>query len=146
VQQDKHDIWAVGNAYKPYVGCWSRVVAKAFVGWLGLEGGRWLDVGCGTGALSQTILAVAQLSQLFTAAGLHAVEVQAIDVPTVFRDFDDYWSPFLGGQGPAPGYAMSLPVEERNQLREAIRAGLPVRSDGSIALVARAWAVRGRRE
>ena len=34
--------------------------------------------------------------------------VRAIDVPTVFRDFDDYWTPFLGGQGPAPGYCRSL--------------------------------------
>src|SRR5262249_40380142 len=48
------------------------------------------------------------LTELFARAGLHDVEVRAIDVPTVFRDFDDYWSPFLGGQGPAPGYAMSL--------------------------------------
>jgi ABC-type transport system substrate-binding protein len=36
------------------------------------------------------------------------VEVWAIDVPAIFRDFDDYWSPFLGRQGPAPGYVMSL--------------------------------------
>jgi hypothetical protein len=27
----------------------------------------------------------------------HAVEVRAIDVPTAFKDFDDYWTPFLGG-------------------------------------------------
>ena len=55
------------------------------------------------------------------------VEVRAIDVPTVFRDFDDYWSPFLGGQAPAPGYAMSLSEERRATLRERIRAGLPTR-------------------
>ena len=57
-------------------------------------------------------------------------------------------SPFLGGQGPAPGYAQSLSDERRAALRERIRAGLPAPAlDGSIPLVARAWAVRGvRRE
>ncbi len=83
------------------------------------------------------------LAALFRAAGLGAVAVRAIDVPTAFRDFDDYWAPFLGGQGPAPGYAMALTEELRAALRERIRAGLPVRSDGSIHLIARAWAVRG---
>ena len=42
----------------------------------------------------------------------------------VFADFDDYWSPFLGGQGPAPGYAMSLGNERRAALRERLRAQL----------------------
>ena len=46
-------------------------------------------------------------------------------MPTVFRDFDDYWSPFLGGQGPAPGYCVSLPEERRAALRERLRATLP---------------------
>ena len=83
------------------------------------------------------------LSQLFESTGLQHVEVRPIEVPTVFRDFDDYWSPFLGGQGPAPSYAMSLSDERRAALRERIRAGLPFSPDGSIPLVARAWAVRG---
>ncbi|MEP7359226.1 MAG: SAM-dependent methyltransferase, partial [Anaerolineales bacterium] len=60
-------------------------------------------------------------------------------------DFDDYWQPFLGGQGPAPAYAMSLSEERRAALRERLRATLPTEVDGSIPLVARAWAVRGRR-
>jgi hypothetical protein len=63
----------------------------------------------------------------------------------VFRDFDDYWTPFLGGQAPAPKYAMSLDEEQRSALREKLRADLPTRPDGSIPLTARAWAVRGRR-
>src|SRR5262249_7989486 len=53
------------------------------------------------------------LGELFRAAGLQRVETRAIDVPTIFRDVDDYWTPFLGGQGPAPGYAMSLSEEGR---------------------------------
>lgn len=83
------------------------------------------------------------LEALFQEAGLRNVEVRAIDVPTIFRDFDDYWLPFLGGQGPAPGYAMSLSNEQRTALEERLRTVLPVRSNGAIALVARAWAVRG---
>jgi hypothetical protein len=67
-------------------------------------------------------------------------------VPTVFRDFEDYWRPFLSGEGPAPGFAMSLPEERRAELRERIRARLPIADDGSISLVARAWAVRGTKK
>src|SRR6187402_2884709 len=53
------DVWASGDAYEPYVGRWSRAVARHFLAWLGVPpGGRWLDVGCGTGALSETIVAV----------------------------------------------------------------------------------------
>lgn len=71
------------------------------------------------------------------------MDVRGIEVPTVFKNFDDYWSPFLGGQGPAPSYAMSLSEEHRDALGEKIRAGLPFATDGSIPLVARAWAVKG---
>lgn len=84
------------------------------------------------------------LHELFVRAGLGAVETRAIDVVTRFEDFEDYWQPFLGGQGPAPGYAMSLDEKRRAALRERIRGRLPVERDGSIALTARAWAARGR--
>jgi SAM-dependent methyltransferase len=257
------DVWAIGDPYERYVGRWSRLVAREFLSWLGIPAGReWLDVGCGTGALSQTILqnasparvtgvdpsdgflasARAQITDpraefrqgdaqalpatdgifnatvsglvlnfipdqakavgemwrvtrpggtvaayvwdyagemqlmrhfwdaavalnpkareldegirfpvcqpeplvaLFSAAGLRDVSVKAVDVPTVFKDFEDYWSPFLGGQGPAPGYCMSLSEADRVALRDRIRAGLPGAHDGSIPLIARAWAVRG---
>jgi SAM-dependent methyltransferase len=85
------------------------------------------------------------LGALFEAAGLGSVETRALDVPTVFRDFDDYWTPFLGGQAPAPAYCMSLDEEARSALRERLRASLPTEADGTISLVARAWAVRGRK-
>src|SRR3712207_2627665 len=65
------------------------------------------------------------LMDLFRTTGLAKVEVRAIDVPTVFRDFDDYWSPFLGGQAPAPGYAMSLSGERRGAVRRPVAPGLP---------------------
>jgi SAM-dependent methyltransferase len=88
--------------------------------------------------------APAALGELFTAAGLAAVATRPIEVPTRFRDFEDYWSPFLGGQGPAPAYAASLSEDRRAALREALRASLPAAPDGTIPLAARAWAVRGR--
>ena len=259
------DTWADGAAYEPYVGRWSRLVAREFLALLAVPPRRaWLDVGCGTGALTATILSTASprsvlgvdasagyvaharehvldpraqfavadardlrldagrfdaavsglvlnfvpepalgvkeqarvvrrggtiaayvwdyaghmqlmrlfwdaavaldprardldegrrfplcqpepLAQLWRDAGLHDVETHAIDVPTHFRDFEDYWSPFLGGQAPAPGYAMSLSPKDRTALRERIRSSLPFEADGSIRLIARAWAVRGTR-
>jgi SAM-dependent methyltransferase len=83
------------------------------------------------------------LRDLFALAGLRDVRDRAIDVPARFGGFDDFWQPFLGGQGPAPGYAVSLDEERRAALRERIRSRLPVSADGSITLTARAWAVRG---
>ena len=253
------DTWERGDAYDRYVGRWSTRVAQVFLDWLGLPPAlRWLDVGCGTGALTSEILdrcapssvvgvepseaflaeakerlgvraelhraladaiplpdasvdvtvsglvlnfvpdaraAVAEakrvtraggaiaayvwdyaghmqlmryfwdaaveldpaapdegprfpisdpgrLEELFAGAGLTGPHARSIDVPTTFTDFDDYWQPFLGGQGPAPTYAMSLDEPARNRLRDRIREQLPIRGDGSIPLVARAWAVR----
>ncbi len=257
------DVWSVGDSYEPFIGRWSSVVAHDFVEWLDQPpGSRWLDVGCGTGALSETVVqrsaparllgvdpsvpfvkyaarrvvdAVAsfevadarslpaddgafdvavsglvlnfvpdkrqgvmemarvvadgglvaayvwdyagemwllrhfwdaavelapqaselhegrrfassrpeQLEALFTDAGLGAVESRAIEVTTEFADFDDYWTPFLGGQGPAPTYVQSLDGEQQARLREALRERLLVSGDGAIRLTARAWAVRG---
>src|SRR5512146_26760 len=52
-----HDTWSSGDSYERYVGRWSRLLAKEFIRWLAVpENCQWLDVGCGTGALSQTIL------------------------------------------------------------------------------------------
>jgi len=70
---------------------------------------------------------------------------RALDAPTVFRDFDDFWSPFLGGQGPAPGYCLSLDEAGRTRLREEVRRRWPVGPDGEIRLIARALAARGTR-
>jgi SAM-dependent methyltransferase len=258
------DTWEQGDPYERYVGRWSRQVAPQFLGWLGVPAGRrWVDVGCGTGALAAAILdrcspaAVAAvepspgfraaaernlagravvragsaaeipladgsvdavvsglvlnfvpdvaaalremarvaadggtlaayvwdyagkmqlmrflwdaaveldgsaaaldegrrfplcraeaLEQAFSAVGLQAIRTIAIDVPTRFASFDDYWQPFLGGQGPAPAYVMSLGEAARARLRERIRGRLPIARGGAIALVARAWAIRGTR-
>jgi SAM-dependent methyltransferase len=257
------DSWASGDSYEPFIGRWSRSVAAEFVDWVGVPAGaRWLDVGCGTGALSQAVIdraapasvsavepspefaayaeghvtggdfsvsvgdaehvgladasvdavvsglvlnfvpdpgralvemrrvakprgvvaayvwdypgqmqllrhfwdAAVELDQaatalhegnrfrfctpealdvLFTGCGLDEVRTTFIDVPTVFCNFDDYWRPFLGGQGPAPTYLASLDAAGQKALREEVGGRLPVEADGSISLVARAWAVRG---
>ena len=255
------DTWERGSPYEQYVGRWSRQVAAQFLSWLNIPGGRrWLDVGCGTGALcaaivdrcspssvigvepSEGFLKTAQenlagraalhqgtataiplgdasvdvvvsglvlnfvpdqraalremarvtgeggtiaayvwdyagkmelmrhfwdvaaeldpdtakldegvrfplcrpeaLENLFASAGLEETEVRAIDIPTLFANFDDYWQPFLGGQGPAPAYAMSLDETARARLRDRIRERLPAGADGSISMIARAWAAR----
>lgn len=89
------------------------------------------------------ICAPGPLRRLLEEAGLSAVEVRAVDVPTRFRDFDDLWSPFLGGQGPAPAYLGSLGPRAQADVRERLRTSLPGATGGSIDLRARAWAVRG---
>ena len=51
------DWFADGEAYEYYVGRWSRRVGHVFLDWLSLPAGlRWVDLGCGTGALTETIL------------------------------------------------------------------------------------------
>jgi SAM-dependent methyltransferase len=82
------------------------------------------------------------LSNLFRSSGAHGFNVRAIDVPTLFESFNDFWEPFLASQGPAPGYVRGLPGAQRDQLRTALHDRLPIADDGSIALTARAWAVR----
>lgn len=106
---------------------------------------RQVDPGAGPldEAVRFPICAPAPLATAFARARLSGIVTRAIDVAARFRSFDDYWAPFLGGQGPAPAYAMSLGQERRAALREKLRATLPTERDGSIPLRARAWAVRG---
>ncbi len=261
-EASRHDVWAVGSSYDAYVGRWSRLVANEFLVWIDVPATScWLDVGCGTGALSRAILetaspkevcgvdpssgfidyarnltgdvrarfevgdaqalpygdaaldavvsglvmnfvpeprlAVAEMKrvarpggtvalyvwdyagemqilrhfwdaaaaldraareldegqrfeicspeaiqELFSGEGLKDVSVRAIDAHAHFADFDEYWTPFLGGQGPAPGYVASLDAEGQTVLEERLRAQIPAARDGSIDLIARAWAIR----
>lgn len=255
------DSWERGDPYEQYVGRWSRLVAHLFLSWLRIPAGkRWLDVGCGTGALCAAIIdrcspssvigidpsdgflktasqnlagravlyrgnaagiplhdasvdvvvsglvlnfvpdqsaAVIEMArvttdggtigayvwdyagkmelmrffwdaaveldpgaaaldegarfplccqgalmELFSGCNLNAVEVAPVDIVTKFASFEDYWRPFLGGQGPAPAYAMSLGETKRERLRDSIHERLPVKADGTISLIARAWAIR----
>ena len=262
-QTSHHDAWQAGDSYDLYMGRWSRQIAPRFIEWLdAADGSDWLEVGCGTGALSAAILArcnpkslisidpsedfvtraranvpdgraefyvgdaqslaaatasrdvivsalvlnfvpdkekaltemkrVARagatvgfyvwdypgggveflhvfwksamaldpnaldltedrrflfctpdgLADLAKRAGLGSVDCTAIEMPTVFKDFEDYWHPFTLGAGPAPGYCMSLDPQPRQRLKEKLHDSLPRREDGSIPLKTRAWAVK----
>ena len=56
-------VWGNTEAYEAYIGRWSRPLARAFVTWLAPPPRlSWLDVGCGTGALTQAILDAADPS------------------------------------------------------------------------------------
>jgi len=85
-----------------------------------------------------------QLESHAIKSGLKQVESTPIEVTTVFQNFDDYWTPFLGNVGPAPGYSMSLSQQKRQKLENKLRETLPVEDNGSITLIAKAWAVKGK--
>jgi SAM-dependent methyltransferase len=82
------------------------------------------------------------LAGLWTAAGLHDVATGAIVARAAYDDFEDLWTPFTTGVGPAGAYCASLPEAEREELRATyhLRLGSP---DGAFELSARAWMVRG---
>ena len=101
----RHDAWQAGDRYELYMGRWSRQVAPRFLDWLGAGEGRdWLDVGCGTGALSSAVVARCKPRSLiaidpsegFVATARAAVQdpradfrvgdAQAIDLPAASRD------------------------------------------------------------
>jgi SAM-dependent methyltransferase len=86
-----------------------------------------------------------RLIHLWQRAGLLEVAATSLQIGTVFRNFDDFWSPFLAGTGPAPSYVASLDAGSQNQLSERLKQRLPVARDGSISLTARAFGVRGTR-
>jgi SAM-dependent methyltransferase len=83
------------------------------------------------------------LRACFLGVGLQLIDLLPMDVEMVFKDFDDYWQPFLGGQGPAPAYATSLSDDQRTELAERIRSRLTPEEDGAIKMISRAWAVKG---
>lgn len=82
------------------------------------------------------------LGALWKSGGLRDVREQALEIALRFASFQDYWDPFLLGQGPAGEYVKGLDPAKRQRLRAAVRDRLP-RSSGNFALKARAWAVRG---
>lgn len=83
------------------------------------------------------------LTALFEDRGFADVRCEPLEIPTAFVSFRDYWQPFLGGTGPAPSYVASLSDDRRASLAQRLEETLPRRPDGTIALSARAWAVRG---
>jgi SAM-dependent methyltransferase len=83
------------------------------------------------------------LQALFAKAGLDKVVVQTLETTAVFRDFTDYWQPFLGRNGPAPSYVAALTPDQKIALAEQLRQLLPIQPDGTIPLKMWAWAIRG---
>src|SRR6478735_2640852 len=85
-----------------------------------------------------------ELDTLWRAGGLERVEEQPIEIEMPFVSFDDYWLPFLGGQGPAGGHVAGLADSARSALQGRLRTRLSGdRRDRAFTLRARAWAVRG---
>ena len=83
------------------------------------------------------------MQELWTGAGLEAVEARAITVQRTFASFDDYWATIRGGPSLAPKLA-SMSAADLAQLRERMRARLPADAAGRITYSARAHAVKGR--
>ena len=89
-------------------------------------------------------LALAEgLLHLFGSAGFEGIESTSIDIRMDYANFDDYWKPLCGGQGPVGTYLVGLSEELRGQVETAVarayRSGAP---DGPRSLTAAAWAVR----
>jgi hypothetical protein len=83
------------------------------------------------------------MRDLWTGAGLDAVETREITVQRTFADFDDYWTTILGG--PSVGAKLaSMASEDLALLRAQMRARLPADAAGRITYSARANAVKGR--
>ncbi len=83
------------------------------------------------------------LESIFSDAGMLNVTSDAVEIPTCFDSFSDYWRPFSGGTGPAPSFVASLSAEKRSELRDRLRRRLAPGPNKLIDLVARAWTVRG---
>jgi hypothetical protein len=90
-----------------------------------------------------TVCQPGPLQALFERVGLEGVTVRAIDVPAVFRNFEDYWTPILGRTGAAPSYLASVGDDVRERIRLRLQSRLASAEDGPIELTARAWAVKG---
>ena len=85
-----------------------------------------------------------ELEAAWQAGGLQKVEERPLTIEMTFASFDDYWQPFLGGQGPAGAHAVKLAEPARTALAARLRARLlGGRKDGAFTMRGRAWAVKG---
>jgi SAM-dependent methyltransferase len=85
------------------------------------------------------------ITTLLKDAGLNHIAVEPVLISMHFRDFDDFWLPFLGGQGTAPGYLQNLSPEQQDELRASIFSRLPINAGGSLDLAAQAWGFRAQK-
>jgi SAM-dependent methyltransferase len=84
------------------------------------------------------------LSRLWKQGGLENVHEEPLEIAIKFDSFNDYWEPFLLGQGPAGAYVRTIKGARLQELRSAVKRELSISSEsGSFTLPARVWAVRG---
>jgi hypothetical protein len=83
------------------------------------------------------------LRDLWTRAGLEAIETGGITVQRTFADFDDYWTTIRMGPSVRPALAAMAP-SDISGLEARMRGRLPVDAAGRITYSARANAVKGR--
>lgn len=87
-----------------------------------------------------------ELAAAWSKVGLRNVEQTALTIRAEFQSFDDYWEPWLGGQGTVGAYVMGLSEPKRQVLERYVRlAYLAGGEDGPRSFAATAWAVRGLR-
>ena len=85
-----------------------------------------------------------ELATEWTRLGLRNVEQTTLMIRMEFESFEDYWKPWLGGQGTVGAYVTSLSEAKRRRLEHHLRlAYLSGRPDGRRSFTAAAWAVRG---
>ncbi|WP_043665333.1 class I SAM-dependent methyltransferase [Streptomyces xylophagus] len=136
MEKRRSDVWAAGDAYEGYMGRWSRRVAEAFVAWLGCEpGARWLDVGCGTGALTSTVVDRCRprtVVGLERSAGFAASARTAVPAATGFAVADAEELPVRDAvfDVAVSGLMLNFLAEPADSVREAARA---VRTGGLVA-------------
>jgi SAM-dependent methyltransferase len=80
------------------------------------------------------------LVRLFVDAGLRDVEGATLSVSLEHGSFEDWWTPYTLGVGPAGAYVARLDAAPRDALREKCRELLP---EAPFVIDARAWAARG---
>ena len=85
-----------------------------------------------------------ELAELWKVAGLENVRAQPLEIEMKFETFEDYWNPFLLGQGPAGAFVSRLDAAALLRLKGEVKRRLSLAADDvSFALPARAWGVRG---
>jgi len=83
------------------------------------------------------------LLQSITDAGWREPEVVPIEIDARFASFDEYWAPFLSGQGTGPAFAVSLTDDMREKVRKTLMPLVTDSPDKPFTLRARAWAAKG---
>ncbi len=85
-----------------------------------------------------------ELSGLWRSVGLDNIQEQSMEIKMNFESFQDYWEPFLLGQGPAGAYLKQVSSDDLTILREAVKRRLGIRDETDrFILIGRVWAVRG---